>query len=43
VRGFMVKEGLDPVASTPHELGAQISREIAKYAEVIRVAQITLQ
>jgi tripartite-type tricarboxylate transporter receptor subunit TctC len=43
VRGFMVKEGLDPVASTPHELGAQIGREIAKYAEVIRVAQITLQ
>ena len=26
VRGFMVKEGLDPVASTPEELGAQIKR-----------------
>ena len=43
VRGFMVKEGLDPVASTPQELGDQIRREIAKYAEVIRVADIKLQ
>ena len=43
VRGFMVKEGLDPVGSTPQELAAQIKREIAKYAEVIRVADIKLQ
>ena len=43
VRGFMVKEGLDPVGSTPQELSAQIKREIAKYAEVIRVADIKLQ
>jgi tripartite-type tricarboxylate transporter receptor subunit TctC len=43
VRGFMTKEGLDPVGSTPQELGAQIRREIAKYAQVIRVAGIKLQ
>lgn len=43
VRGFMVKEGLDPVASTPEELAAQIKREIAKYAEVIRKGNIRLQ
>jgi tripartite-type tricarboxylate transporter receptor subunit TctC len=43
VRDFMVKEGLDPVASTPEELAAQIKREIAKYAEVIRKGNIKLQ
>ena len=43
VRAFMVKEGLDPVASTPEELTAQMKREIAKYAEVIRKGNIKLQ
>jgi len=43
VRQFMVNEGLDPVGSTPEELGAQIKREIAKYAEVIRKGNIKLQ
>lgn len=43
VRGFMVKEGLDPVGSTPEELGAQLKREIVKYAEVIRKGDIKLQ
>jgi tripartite-type tricarboxylate transporter receptor subunit TctC len=43
VRDFMVKEGLDPVASTPDELAAQMKREIAKYAEVIRKGNIKLQ
>jgi tripartite-type tricarboxylate transporter receptor subunit TctC len=43
VRSFMAKEGLDPVGSTPEELAGQIRREIAKYAQVIRVAGIKLQ
>jgi len=43
VREFMLREGLDPVGSTPQELGAQIKREIAKYAEVIRKGNIKLQ
>jgi tripartite-type tricarboxylate transporter receptor subunit TctC len=43
VRQFMANEGLDPVGSTPEELGAQIKREIAKYAEVIRKGNIKLQ
>ena len=43
VREFMLREGLDPVGSTPQELGAQIKREIAKYAEVIRKGNIRLQ
>ena len=43
VREFMVNEGLDPVGSTPEELGAQNKREIVKYAEVIRKGNIKLQ
>jgi len=43
VRGFMIKEGLDPVGSTPEALGARIKREIVKYAEVIRKGNIKLQ
>jgi tripartite-type tricarboxylate transporter receptor subunit TctC len=43
VRQFMANEGLDPVASTPEELAAQIKREIVKYAEVIRKGNIKLQ
>jgi tripartite-type tricarboxylate transporter receptor subunit TctC len=43
VRQFMVNEGLDPVGSTPEELGDQIKREIVKYAEVIRKGNIKLQ
>ena len=43
VRGFMAKEGLDPVGSSPFELAAQVKREITKYAEVIRKGNIKLQ
>jgi len=43
VRQFMVTEGLDPVGSSPEELAAQVRREIAKYANVIHMANIKLQ
>jgi len=43
VHDFMVTEGLDPVASSPDQLGAHVKREIAKYAEVIRKGNIRLQ
>jgi tripartite-type tricarboxylate transporter receptor subunit TctC len=39
----MLKEGLDPVASSPDELAAQMKREIVKYAEVIKKGNIKLQ
>lgn len=39
---FMASEGLDPVGSTPEELGTLLKREIAKYAKVIRQAKIKL-
>jgi tripartite-type tricarboxylate transporter receptor subunit TctC len=43
VRGFLEREGLDPIGSTPEELAVQMKREIAKYAEVIRKGNIKLQ
>jgi tripartite-type tricarboxylate transporter receptor subunit TctC len=43
VRDFMVKEGLDPVGSTPAGLESQVKREIVKYAEVLRKGHIALQ
>jgi tripartite-type tricarboxylate transporter receptor subunit TctC len=43
VKEFMAHEGLDPVGSTPEELSAQLKREIAKYAEVIRKGHVRLQ
>lgn len=39
---FMAEEGLDPVGSSPEELGALLKREIAKYAKVIEQAKIKL-
>jgi tripartite-type tricarboxylate transporter receptor subunit TctC len=39
---FMAHEGLDPVGSTPQELATLLEREIAKYARVIRQANIKL-
>jgi tripartite-type tricarboxylate transporter receptor subunit TctC len=34
---------LDPVASTPEELSALLKREIAKYAKVIKLANIQME
>ena len=40
VKAFMPQEALDPVASSPEELTALLKAEIAKYAKVIRLANI---
>lgn len=40
VRGFIIKEGGDPVGSTPEQLAAYFKREIDKYGKVIRVGNI---
>ena len=40
VKAYMPREALDPVASSPEELGALLKREIEKYAKVIRAANI---
>jgi tripartite-type tricarboxylate transporter receptor subunit TctC len=42
IREFMPREALDPVASTPEELGAQFAREIARYAKIIKAGNIKL-
>ena len=40
MKAFMPSEALDPVASSPEELTALLKREIPRYAEVIRRANI---
>jgi tripartite-type tricarboxylate transporter receptor subunit TctC len=43
IKAFMPREALDPVASTPEELGALLQREIPKYAKVIQAANIRVE
>ncbi len=43
VQAFMPREALDPVASSPEELSALLTREIEKYAKVIKLANIRLE
>jgi tripartite-type tricarboxylate transporter receptor subunit TctC len=40
VRDYLIKDGAEPVGSTPEELGAFFRREVAKYANIIAVAKI---
>ena len=42
IKEFMPREALDPVASTPEELGALFRREIDRYAKIIRAGNIKL-
>jgi tripartite-type tricarboxylate transporter receptor subunit TctC len=42
MRDFISKDGGDVVASTPEELGAHLRNEIARYAKVIKAANIRL-
>jgi tripartite-type tricarboxylate transporter receptor subunit TctC len=40
VRDFIVREGGDPVGSTPEQLATYLKREVDKYAKVIRAGNI---
>ncbi len=40
IRDYLVKDGADPVGSSPEELAAFFKREIAKYAKVIATAKV---
>lgn len=40
VRDFIVKEGGDPVGSTPEQLATYYAREINKYAKVIKIGNV---
>ncbi len=41
VREFIIREGGDPVGSTPEELAAYFKREVDKYARIIKAGNIT--
>jgi tripartite-type tricarboxylate transporter receptor subunit TctC len=43
MRDFMLKEGADPVGSTPQEFAAYFKNEVERYANVIRVANIRIE
>lgn len=43
VLDFMAREGAEPVGSSPEALGAFFKREVARYAEVIRIGKIQLE
>ena len=40
VRSYLIKDGAEPVGSTPEELAAFFQREVAKYAKIIAIAKI---
>src|SRR5262249_62364906 len=40
VREMLVKQGIEPGGSTPQELRAQVESEIARWAKVIKDAEI---
>jgi tripartite-type tricarboxylate transporter receptor subunit TctC len=42
IQEFMPREALDAVASSPQELEANFKREIARYAKIIKAANIKL-
>jgi len=41
LREFIIREGGDPVGSTPEELAAYFKREVDKYAKIIKAGNIT--
>ncbi len=43
MRDFMLKEGADPVGSTPQEFAAYFKAEVERYAVVIRAANIRVE
>ena len=40
VRDYLIKDGAEPVGSTPEEFSAFFRREVAKYAKIIAIAKI---
>jgi tripartite-type tricarboxylate transporter receptor subunit TctC len=40
VREYLIKDGAEPVGSTPEEFAAFFRREVAKYAKIIAIAKI---
>ncbi len=42
LRNTLVERGLEPIGGSPEQFGAHIRREIAKYAQLVRVAKIKI-
>ena len=40
VREYLIRDGAEPVGSTPEELAAFFGREVARYAKIIAIAKI---
>ncbi len=40
VREFFIRDGAEPVGSTPEELAAFFGREVAKYAKIVATAKV---
>ena len=42
LRSTLVERGLEPLGGTPEQFGAHIRSEIAKYAQIVKVAKIRI-
>ncbi len=42
LRKTFVERGLEPLGGTPERLGEHIRREIAKYAEIVKIANMKI-
>jgi tripartite-type tricarboxylate transporter receptor subunit TctC len=42
LRKIFVERGLEPIGGTPEKLGDHIRREIAKYAQIVKQANIRI-
>ncbi len=43
IKGFLAREGIEPVGSTPDELRQQFDRDVEKYAKVIKAGNIPVR
>ena len=43
IRGYVARQGMDPLTSTPGEVAELIKADIAKFARIIRTANIKVE
>jgi tripartite-type tricarboxylate transporter receptor subunit TctC len=42
-KGTLAKQGLDPVVSTPEQFGALLRADFARYAQIVKAANIKVE
>jgi tripartite-type tricarboxylate transporter receptor subunit TctC len=42
IRTLFIERGLDPIGGTPERLGEHLRREVAKYAEIVKLARMRI-